>query len=228
MKKIIIAIFAHPDDEAFGPSGTLLSETKSGAELHLISLTDGDAGTNQDNHSDLGTLRLQEWRNAGTLMGATGFYHLGMTDGHLGNADFLQAIGEIETIIKQIAAAQDQPYEIELISNDLNGITGHIDHIVAARAACFIFYTLQRAGLPLTKLRLACIPHAQLDRVNLDWLFMESGRLPNEIDETVDARHYHDEIIAIMRAHHSQRGDGEEHIKKLGDQLGLNYFIVRR
>ena len=36
MKKIIFGIFAHPDDEAFGPSGTLLLETRSGTELHLI------------------------------------------------------------------------------------------------------------------------------------------------------------------------------------------------
>ena len=47
MKRVIFGIFAHPDDEAFGPSGTLLMETKAGTELHLITLTLGEAGITQ-------------------------------------------------------------------------------------------------------------------------------------------------------------------------------------
>ena len=56
---------------------------------------------------------------------------------------------------------------------------------------------------------------------------MEAGRNEQEIDEVVDARQYRDEIIEIMRAHHTQRWDGEAHIEKLGDEIGMNYFIVK-
>lgn len=226
MKKIIIAIFAHPDDEAFGPSGTLLSEVSAGAELHLVCLTDGSGGTNQDNHADLGAVRLREWRAAGAILGATSQHHLGMIDGRLSNTDFLEATEQIKAIIHAIAQEQSQPYIIELLSNDLNGITGHIDHIVAARVTCYLFYTLRTSSLPVRRLRLSCIPASHLDRVNTDWLYMEPGRTPEEINEVVDARTWREEIIAVMHAHYSQRADSDAHIAKLGDVLGLNYFIT--
>ena len=64
MKKVIFGIFAHPDDESFGPSGTLLKLRRSGYDLHLIVLTDGEAGVNPDGIENLGEVRLQEWRRS--------------------------------------------------------------------------------------------------------------------------------------------------------------------
>ncbi|MFZ2494806.1 MAG: PIG-L family deacetylase [Candidatus Saccharimonadales bacterium] len=63
MKKVIFGIFAHPDDEAFGPAGTLIQEVQNGSEVHLITLTAGQAGSNPDNHEDPGAIRLKEWKN---------------------------------------------------------------------------------------------------------------------------------------------------------------------
>lgn len=229
MKKIIFGIFAHPDDEAFGPSGTMLMEVQNGAELHLITLTAGENGMNPDNHENLQEVRLREWREAGELMGASGMFHLGFVDGELNNTTLLQAVEKIELIVRNIVGSHQIPAEVEFISIDTNGITGHIDHIVASRAAHHVFYKLRREGLPLTKLRLACIPREYTgDEPNIDFVFMESGRTAREIDEIIDARHYREQIIAIMRAHHTQRGDGEQHIATRDDTdtLGINHFIV--
>ena len=77
MKKVIFGIFAHPDDEAFGPAGTLIQEVQNGSELHLITITAGEAGSNPDNYDDLGQIRLEEWRRSGELIGATTMTHLG-------------------------------------------------------------------------------------------------------------------------------------------------------
>ena len=49
----------------------------------------------------------------------------------------------------------------------------------------------------------------------------------DEVDEIVDARHLHSQLLEIVRSHHSQRADGETHIKNRGQDLGLNYFIVK-
>ena len=62
MKKFLFAIFAHPDDEAFGPSGTLVLEAQSGAELHLVTLTPGQNGQNPDHHPQLSTDTPESWR----------------------------------------------------------------------------------------------------------------------------------------------------------------------
>ncbi len=60
MNKIIVGIFAHPDDEAFGCSPTLIKEASEGSEIHLITLTAGENGCNPDGHNSLGDIRLEE------------------------------------------------------------------------------------------------------------------------------------------------------------------------
>ena len=226
MKKVIIGVFAHPDDEAFGPSATLLMESQTGSEIHLVTLTGGEAGMNPDNLSDLGSERLREWKKAGELIGATKMYHFGYADGELGNNDHIHITKRLETLVQTIAGDRDD-IEIEFMSMDLNGITGHIDHIVAGRSACLAFYRLRAAGLPMTKVRLACIPSNYMTAMNTDFVFMESGHTPDEISETVDARHLASRIHEIIRCHYTQRSDSETHIARLGDDVALNHFIVR-
>ena len=227
MHKILIGIFAHPDDEAFGPSGTLLHEVKNGAELHLITLTAGENGRNPDSLPDLAKVRLDEWRKAGQLMGASSMHHLGFIDGELDNLSMIKASEEIEKIIKDVTATNDSSRPIEIISTDLNGITGHIDHIVASRAAHQTFFKLKDQGYPMTKLRLACIPRSQTgDKPLTDFVFMEPGRLDSEIDEIVDNREYFDEVKSIMLAHHTQREDCQTHLNSLKERVAINHFIV--
>jgi len=40
----LLAIFAHPDDESFGPGGTLARYAAQGVEVHVCTVTDGAAG----------------------------------------------------------------------------------------------------------------------------------------------------------------------------------------
>lgn len=227
MKKIIFGIFAHPDDEAFGPAGTLLKEVESGAELHLITFTVGDAGTNPDHVKDLGEVREKEWRTAGSLLGASSMHFLGYKDGHLDNQTMIEATSSVMNIVS--AQIKDAPIDtiIEFMSLDLNGYTGHIDHIVAARTACLAFYRLKQQDNRFIRIRLACVPSNIAPTTNIDWIYMESGRTPSEVDEIVDARELKDDILRVMNAHDSQRADRDATIKSQGDNLGLNYFIVK-
>jgi LmbE family N-acetylglucosaminyl deacetylase len=227
MKKLLFALFAHPDDESFGPSGTLLLETRAGTELHLILLTSGDGGMNPDNHPDLSKVRLDEWEAAGKLMGASGMHYLGYKDGQLNNHSMIEATERVIELITPIIDAAPPHTKIEFMTNDLNGITGHIDHIVAARTACQVFYTLKERGTPLERIRLCCLSRDDAPENNTNWLYMEAGHIPQEIDETIDARHLHNDITTIIRTHHTQRHDGEYCIQQRGDRLGLNHFIVK-
>jgi LmbE family N-acetylglucosaminyl deacetylase len=227
MKKIIFGIFAHPDDESFGPAGTLLLEARAGTEVHLITLTAGDSGMNVDNHSDLGSVRLEEWKKAGALIGATSMHFLGYKDGTLSNKSMLEIGHKLVDLITQTISSEPEDTQVELLSMDLNGLTGHIDHIVAARSACYAFYSLQATDPRLTRIRLACMPLSHAPVSNVNWLYMEAGRGDNEIDEVVDATAERDKLLAIVEAHHTQRSDGNQYLQSMGDQLGMNYFIVK-
>ena len=227
MKKIIFGIFAHPDDEAFGPAGALLLETQSGADLHLITLTNGDAGMNPDNHEDLGTLRLTEWRKAGELIGAKSMHPFGYKDGELNNKSMIKIGQQIVDLVLETVSSAPPDAIIEFMTLDLNGYTGHIDHIVTARAASLAFFTLKQADTRFTSIRFACLPRSLYPSVNIDWLYMEPGRAPNEINQTIDARPHRDKILAVMHVHHSQRADCAATLKSQGEDLGLNYFIVK-
>ena len=44
----LFAVMAHPDDESFGPGGSLAAAAAAGAEVHLVTMTDGAAGTTDD------------------------------------------------------------------------------------------------------------------------------------------------------------------------------------
>lgn len=228
MRKVIFGIFAHPDDEAFGPAGTLLMEAKDGAEIHLITLTLGDAGENPDKIADLLSVREKEWREAGVLIGATHMHSLNYKDGTLNNLAMIEIQAKLLTLIKNVVATLPAESEYELMSMDLNGITGHIDHIVAGRTASYLFETLKQTDARLSKLRLMCVPRSDLYQSNTRWIYQEAGRTDEEIDEVVDARHLKEEIKAIIRTHHSQRKDGQAHLEARGDDLGKDYFIVRR
>lgn len=228
MKKILFAIFAHPDDEAFGPSGTLVLESQQGADVHLVTLTPGQNGHNPDNHPNLGDVRLEEWRQSAALLGAHATHNLGYTDSKLCNTLLPEIQTRLIDLIQTAAdTVADDQYEIEVMTLDDNGITGHIDHTVASRAATFAFYTLKAHGLPLTRIRYACLPRTQVAHHNVDWIYMPAGRTLDEIDEVVDAREVLATIQAVVRCHHTQREDGQAHVRAQGDALAINHFMVR-
>ena len=227
MKKILFGIFAHPDDEAFGPCGTLVKEVDEGTELHLITLTSGESGQNPDNVPDLGTVRDGEWRAAGSLIGATGMHNMQLRDGHLDNITMQSASETIMNLVEETIHSNPEPIEVDFMTFEPNGLTGHIDHIVAARAASFVFHRLKDKELPLGKIRYYCISEEKAPAHNTTWIYADKGYGAHEIDEIIDARSFHDKILAVMHAHHTQRTDCEHYLAAAGESLGLDHFIVR-
>ncbi|MGB4768660.1 MAG: PIG-L deacetylase family protein [Candidatus Saccharimonas sp.] len=226
MKKLLFGIFAHPDDEAFGPCGTLLQEVSDDTELHLYTLTLGEAGQNPDNVPNLGEIREAEWRAAGAKIGATSLQTLSYPDGHLDNIAMQAVSAKLLSDIRDLIARHSDSIQVEFITLDPNGLTGHIDHIVAARSASYVFHHLKRQGLPLSRIRYYCSSDAQVPEPSIDWIYADKGRSTNEISETVDCRARRDEILAIMQEHRSQRADYDFVVAKRGDDIGLDHFLV--
>lgn len=230
MKRVIFSVFAHPDDEAFGPAATLLKEARGDSEVHIITLTAGEAGANPDNVENLAETRLAEWRNSGDLMGVRpdAMHFLGYKDGKLANTDMIEIADKVEALVQNRLNDLAPDDAVELLCFDLNGLTGHIDHIVASRAACLAFYRLKSNDNRLTRVRLYCLPAEIAPESNTQWIYAERGRTADEISETVDATVYRDELVDVVRAHHSQRADGESYLESMASHnlLGINHFIV--
>ena len=229
MGKIIFGIFAHPDDESFLTAATLLNEVQNGSEVHLICLTDGCGkhSMNPDNVSDLSETRMNEWRTAGDIIGVTKQHCLNYVDGNLNNDDHLEISDKIVELVND-TVSKDSDKQVEFITMDTNGVTGHIDHIVAARSALLAFYRLKMDGFPVTRVRLACLAEQDFSNLNTSFTLREPGHSMEEIDETIDARDKYEKVCEIMRAHRSQRVDADHWIEKLGDKVAVNHFIIKK
>lgn len=136
-QKTILAILAHPDDESFGPGGTLARYAAEGVDVHVCITTDGAAGSveigQEAAHSNLIGVRTAELENACQILGATPHW-LGYRDsGMSGNAanqhpeafvqsDDQEAIGRVVKLIRQL-----KPDVV--ITHDETGGYYHPDHI---------------------------------------------------------------------------------------------------
>lgn len=73
MEKIVLGIFAHPDDAEFLCSGTLSLLKKAGWEVHIATLAPGDKGTAEYNREQISVIRKKEAKEAAALIEAD--YH---------------------------------------------------------------------------------------------------------------------------------------------------------
>ena len=79
MNKIVMGIFAHPDDAELVCAGTLSLFKKAGWEVHIVTMAPGDKGTATLSREEISRIRKGEAAKSAGLIGAT--YHcLGFED----------------------------------------------------------------------------------------------------------------------------------------------------
>jgi LmbE family N-acetylglucosaminyl deacetylase len=132
----LLGIFAHPDDETLCAGGTLAKYASAGAEVHVISLTQGGAGQIRDagaaTRATLRAVREQELDAAGAELGLTGTRCLDHPDGGLAEID-----GETLVTLASDLLQEFDPDVVITFGPD--GFSGHPDHIAvgaAVTAAC--------------------------------------------------------------------------------------------
>ncbi len=137
MNKRLLAVLAHPDDESFGPGGTLARYAAEGVEVHVAIATDGVAGSVADGYEaalqELVAVRAKELDAATQILGVI-LHKLGYRDsGYLNNpanhhpdafinTDEHEAIGKVVALIRHI-----RPQVV--ITHDETGGYFHPDHI---------------------------------------------------------------------------------------------------
>lgn len=231
MKRVMIGIFAHPDDESFGPGGTLITQVQSGTDVHLLLITDGEAGANPHNAPNIAQVRLDEWNRAAESIGATTTAALHFPDGELSHSMHLAIGATLHAELHRIIESYSEPIQLDIMTLDQLGITGHLDHIAISFSATHQFYSLKNdtpPGVTLGELWYFCL--SQDHAPNQEWTdyYMPIGRDDNYINRTVDVRSVLPKKFSAMDAYATQVRDAETQ-KQLGEELlGRECFHVVR
>jgi LmbE family N-acetylglucosaminyl deacetylase len=129
-KRTLMAVFAHPDDEAFGTGGALSKYAAEGYDVYLVTATRGEAGEIAEPElatcADLPYVREQELRCACEIYGIHPPRFLDYADGLLPLIHQGQAVGKVVRLIRELKPQV-------LITFGPEGIYGHYDHIAVHR-----------------------------------------------------------------------------------------------
>lgn len=134
----LLGVFAHPDDESFGPGATLARYAAEGVEVHVLTVTDGAAGdlltSLPPGVASLEELRNKELQCAVQLLGATALHTLSYRDSGMAGADsnanpqsLFQA--DKRTVVRQLCGVMRVLRPQVVITHDSTGVYYHPDHI---------------------------------------------------------------------------------------------------
>jgi len=224
MRKNIAAIFAHPDDEAFGPSGTIAKLAKEN-DVYLLCATRGEAGENHRKNSKkpLWKIREKEVLQSAKILGVKKVFFLGFKDGTLCNNLYHLLASKIEKILQKIKPET-------LITAEPRGISGHIDHVAVSMATSYVFEKTQFVRTVLYY----CITEKQRVLVSKYtpggyFIYFPPGYSRSEIDKVVDISDVWDTKIAAMNSHKSQMKDIKR-IQNIHSELPKeeNFLVVKK
>lgn len=210
MKKLLFGIFAHPDDEAFGPSASLYHAAQNGTDVHLILLTDGESGNNPDEVSDLAQVRLKEWEESGAFIGVKSQHALHYPDGGINNNLYLEIAEKILAAVREVLKTYSNEVSVDFMTYEQGGITGHLDHIAASYITTFVYLKLRKEQSThhhIQTLKYYCLPQCLAPETNTSWLYMTCGKADAHCDEIFDYTELKEIKLKIMKAHRSQRDD---------------------
>jgi len=165
----LMAVLAHPDDESLGVGGTLAKYAAEGAEVSLITATQGDGGRyfghrpgdpDHPGAAPLGRIREAELRAAAAVLGIGDVTLLDYADQHVDEADPGEIIGALARHLRRIGPDV-------VVTFGADGAYGHPDHIAISQfttaavvAAANPSFAIAGIGLP---------PHAVSKLYYLAW-----------------------------------------------------------
>lgn len=144
----LLAVLAHPDDESFGPGGTLALYARRGVEVHLVCATGGEEGDVPPEmlreYADVSALRKAELRCAASCLGLAGVHFLGYRDSGMAGSPHNDDPGALAAAPVEEVAQKVTEYIRALrpqvvITFDPIGGYRHPDHIAIHKATVEAF-----------------------------------------------------------------------------------------
>lgn len=158
---VLMAVVAHPDDEAFGMGGTLARYAAKGCAVYVVTATRGEAGqiavAEAATPANLPLVRERELRCACRAYGVHPPIFLDYVDGQLPMVHQGQAVGKLVRVIREL-----RPQVVITFGPD--GIYGHYDHIAVHRWAIIAYDLANDPDCFPGQLEGECRPH-QIDKL---------------------------------------------------------------
>jgi LmbE family N-acetylglucosaminyl deacetylase len=153
-RRLLVA-FAHPDDESFGPSGTIIHYASLGVAVHLVCATRGEAGDVApellEGYASPAELRTEELLCAAGHLGLDAIHFLGYCDSGMEGspenenpASLMQA--PIEEVVEKTTRLIRQVQPQVVLTHDPSGGYFHPDHIKMHQATSLAFHAAGDAG----------------------------------------------------------------------------------
>jgi N-acetylglucosamine malate deacetylase 2 len=203
----LLAVWAHPDDEAFGPVGTMRLAHDRGWQTAIITATRGDAGKSDradlQPGQSLGDLREAELRAACDVLGVEEVHVWRYPDGGLGDIDPAELDRRILEVMREW-----QPGVVITFGPD--GITGHADHVAisAATGRAFEQVRMESDGLFPQRLYYVTVrPGQEIEQM------MGDAPPPRKPTAIVDVGAYEQVKREALSRHASQREDWEPELE---------------
>ncbi len=217
MRPTAIAVFAHPDDESFGPAGTLAHLSKT-HDIYLLIATDGGAGyCSVEKHEEkLSDIRKRELNAASEILGIKEVFFLGFADGSLCNNEYHNIARHIEGKLKE--------YRPEIvITYEHHGISGHLDHIAISFITTFVVKNLHFKP----ELWYYHILQEEYEAIGKNYfVHFPQGIKKEQAEKIVDISDVWEARVAALHAHASQKHDGDKIIKILQNLPKEEYFTL--
>jgi LmbE family N-acetylglucosaminyl deacetylase len=213
--KRVVGIFAHPDDEALGPAGTIAKFASEG-DVYLICVTCGEAGgKTSDEKEKIGSIRRSEMQESAKLLGVKEVFFLHFEDGTLSNSLYQQIANKIKEKLDAL-----QPDTI--MTFEPRGVSGHLDHIAVSMITTHLFYKLSF----IKKLMYYCLSEKRRAKVGDYFVYFPPGYKDSEIQEVVDIEDHWDIKVRAMHCHESQMHDVQNVLKQSRDLPKKECFLV--
>ncbi|MGN9911245.1 PIG-L deacetylase family protein [Phytohabitans sp. LJ34] len=244
MPRTLVAVFAHPDDDAYGIAGTVaLHADDPDFRFVLVLATDGGAGDIREGFAatreTLGAIRRGEDEAAWRALGRVPDRHewLGYEDGAVSGVPPEELADRVAAIL-----AEERPDVVATFGPD--GIFGHPDHIAIGAATDTAFDRLAaRADRGFRRLCHGALPESVFRRWNAQRASMGlfvfdptrtyhmRGVPDEEIGITVDCRPVADRVVAGLGEHRSQHhvmSDDPADLERWKRLVSREWWVVAR
>lgn len=210
----VLCVFAHPDDEAFGPSGTIAKLAQDN-NVYIICVTDGDAAFGRGDGS-LAKIRREELLKSSKILGVKEVFFFNYADGSLSNNIYHELAEKIKEKVSELSPET-------LLTFEPHGISGHLDHISVSIITTFVFQREKTVKELWYSAVLKDISEHMADY----FIYFPEGYEKSQIDKVVDVSQFTDKKVAAIKAHESQKKDGEMILSMMSSMPQEEYFLVK-